>query len=201
MKTTTMLAALLAMTLSPALAEQGNPQAYPDPARPESPAATSQDGRASEKPRKVNKRVGKLMKEFGASEAEIKGLRDQGLGWGDVRSALAISKKSGQPVTEVMRLHDSGLSWNDISQRHGFEFEDLNTSSTGHGRDDLRDAVGERRPYGRGGHKSKWPGGTDASGTDNSTGVGTGVPTEPSKGTGTEQTAPVAPIDTQTAPR
>lgn len=98
----------------------------------------------------------RLAKEFATTEDEVKGLREQGLGWGEVRHALEISRRSGQPVSEVMKLRNNGMGWGQIARHYGFKLGDV----AGRGRDDRRDADAHRGDrddgHGRGVEHRAW---------------------------------------------
>lgn len=87
----------------------------------------------------------RLAEEFGVGETTVQELRAKGLGWGEVRHALAISRRSGQPVEEVMKLRDSGLGWGEIAKRYGFKLGELSKPAKEPGPGEgVRDAVGEK---------------------------------------------------------
>ncbi|MBI5241336.1 MAG: hypothetical protein HY926_12760 [Elusimicrobia bacterium] len=66
------------------------------------------------------KEAGKLASEFGVPAAQVTDLRSQGLGWGEIRNALAISAKAGVPVADVLKLRDSKMGWGAIARKYGF---------------------------------------------------------------------------------
>lgn len=99
-----------------------------------------------ERERPRDRPAARLAEEFDVGEATVQELRAKGLGWGEVRHALAISRRSGQPVEEVMKLRDSGLGWGEIAKRYGFKLGEAarpakppETEEGG-----VRDAVGDK---------------------------------------------------------
>jgi hypothetical protein len=65
------------------------------------------------------KQVEKLSAEFGVEKDEVRSLREKGLGWGEVRHALAISRKSGKPVADILKLREGGMGWGEIAKKEG----------------------------------------------------------------------------------
>lgn len=97
----------------------------------------------SERPR--DRPAARLAEEFGVGEAAVLELRAKGLGWGEVRHALTISRRSGQPVEEVLKLRDSGLGWGEIAKRYGFKLGEASRPEKGPEMEEgARDAVGEK---------------------------------------------------------
>lgn len=149
MKTLVTLAVLVTLGLAPGLAqEEPTPPPPPETAPPPEPPA---EAPPPEWKNKGARRQGeKLAAEFGVTQQAVYDLRASGLGWGEVRHALAISRKSGQPVSEVLKLRDSGLGWGKIAQHYGFKLGDAyrpkgKEGSRKEAAEDVRDAVGERR--------------------------------------------------------
>ncbi|MBI3297548.1 MAG: hypothetical protein HYZ75_05260 [Elusimicrobia bacterium] len=64
-------------------------------------------------------RAAAVAAEFGISVHEAAALRGQGLGWGEVRQVLAISKRSGKPVARVVQLRNSGMTLRRVAERCG----------------------------------------------------------------------------------
>lgn len=152
MKTHWMLPALLAMGLAPTLGLADDEAVKPPPDQPKQETPPKPEPPAQEN-RGAQKQVDKLTAEFGVSAKEVAGLRAKGLGWGEVRHALAIARKSGQPVSEVMKLRDSGMGWGEIAQHYGFKLGDVSRHAMKDkdgDRDARRDAVGARRGGERG---------------------------------------------------
>ncbi|MEK9145451.1 MAG: hypothetical protein AAB339_07575, partial [Elusimicrobiota bacterium] len=73
----------------------------------------------------TRKQVDKLTTEFGVSAKEVTDLRARGMGWGEIRHALAISRAAGQPMTEVLKLRDSGMGWGKVAKHYGFKMGDM----------------------------------------------------------------------------
>lgn len=142
MKTYGILTALLALTLSPGLAQDAPPvpveppHETPPPPPPE-PVVWKNKGE--------RKQAELLTAEFAVTERTVADLRAKGLGWGEARHALAISRKSGQPLAEVLKLRDSGLGWGQVAQRYGFKLGDVGKAAKAADREEKRDAVAERR--------------------------------------------------------
>ncbi|MBI3297259.1 MAG: hypothetical protein HYZ75_03780 [Elusimicrobia bacterium] len=133
MKTHVMLAALMALSLSPVLAE------IPD--QPEDPPkGEALRGRPDWKNKDEAKQGAQLAKEFGLAEKVVFELREKGHGWGDIRHGLEIARMADRPMSEVMALRDSGMDWGQIAQHYEFELGEARRE-----RGDIRDAVGERR--------------------------------------------------------
>lgn len=103
------------------------------------------------------KQVARLAEEFGVTQDEVRELRAKGMGWGEVRHAFAISRRSGQPVAEILKQRDSGMGWGAIADKYGFKLGDVagkgKDRSEPAGRPGGRDAgkpTGEGRDHGRG---------------------------------------------------
>ncbi|MBI4423142.1 MAG: hypothetical protein HY554_05415 [Elusimicrobia bacterium] len=64
-------------------------------------------------------KVAELAGRYGVEEETVTGLRDRGLGWGEVDRALSFSERSGKPLTEVLRLRDGGMGWGRIARELG----------------------------------------------------------------------------------
>ena len=67
-----------------------------------------------------------LTASYNVQQSEVQNLRDKGWSWNDIGSALAISKRSGQPLQELVAQKDSGMSWSQISDRNGFKLTEIN---------------------------------------------------------------------------
>jgi hypothetical protein len=65
------------------------------------------------------KQVDKLAAEFKVEAKDVQALRDQGLGWGEVRHALDISRSAKVPVADVMKLRKDGMGWGQIADKYG----------------------------------------------------------------------------------
>lgn len=108
-------------------------------------------------PEPPSERVSALAAEFKVTAEEVSGLRAKGMGWGEVRHALAISRKAGVPLADVVKLRESGMGWGSISQKYGFKLGEARTHVSGRvsreggqaGREG-RKVGGARREHGRG---------------------------------------------------
>ncbi|MBI5622165.1 MAG: hypothetical protein HY924_00155 [Elusimicrobia bacterium] len=111
-------------------------------AAPSQPAAAAEDGeRGKEKAKKPEvdpslvkgqaAQADKLASEFGVERVVVTGLRDQGLGWGEVRHALSLSKRSGQSLDEIMRLRESGMGWGQIANKHDLKLVEPKAGASG----------------------------------------------------------------------
>lgn len=151
MKTYSMLAALLALGLGPVMAEDETPKPVPQPP----PAETTPPQPPPDWKNKGARKQGeKLAAQFGVTQQEVYDLRAKGLGWGEVRHALAIARKADVPVADVLKRRDSGMGWGKISQHYGFKLGEaargaLKDKEGDEDRDDKRDAVGERKDDGK----------------------------------------------------
>lgn len=67
-----------------------------------------------------------LTASYNVQQSEIQNLRDKGWSWNDIGTALAISKRSGQPLQELVAQKDSGMSWNQIADKNGFKLNEVN---------------------------------------------------------------------------
>lgn len=67
-----------------------------------------------------------LTASYSVQQSEVQNLRDKGWSWNDVGTALAISKRSGQPLQELVAQKDSGMSWNQIADKNGFKLNEVN---------------------------------------------------------------------------
>ncbi|HVE12365.1 MAG TPA: hypothetical protein VNI01_03130 [Elusimicrobiota bacterium] len=90
----------------------------------------------------TSREVSRIASEFKVTDQQVLDLRKQGLGWGEVRHALAISQKAGVPVGDVMKLRQSGMGWGKIAQNYGFKLGDV--SGKGRERVDRDDKRGDR---------------------------------------------------------
>lgn len=92
-----------------------------DPAGTETPpkAEESKDRPTAKPVPGQQKQIDKLAAEFGVAKEEVSGLRDKGLGWGEVRHALSLSKKTGKPVADIMKMRDDGMGWGEIAKKEG----------------------------------------------------------------------------------
>lgn len=70
-------------------------------------------------------KVQALADKYKVPPADVQGLRDKKMGWGEIDKALAISQKSGKPLPEVMKLRESGMGWGQIAQKYGFKLGDV----------------------------------------------------------------------------
>src|SRR5438105_367255 len=67
-----------------------------------------------------------LTASYNVQQSEVQNLRDKGWSWNDIGSALAISKRSGQPLQELVAQKDSGMSWSQIADKNGFKINEVN---------------------------------------------------------------------------
>ncbi|MBI4061495.1 MAG: hypothetical protein HY403_08705 [Elusimicrobia bacterium] len=65
------------------------------------------------------KQIDKYAAEFGVTKEEVSGLRDKGLGWGEVRHALSLASKTGKPVGDILEMRRSGMGWGAIAEKEG----------------------------------------------------------------------------------
>lgn len=155
MKTYSVLTALLALGLGPVLAQDETPKPAPEPppaeTTPPKPPPPDEPPAPPDWKNKGGRKQGeKLAAQFGVTQQEVFDLRAKGLGWGEVRHALAIARKADVPVADVLKLRDSGMGWGKISQNYGFKLGEaehgaLKDRDGDEDRDDKRDAVGERK--------------------------------------------------------
>jgi hypothetical protein len=66
-----------------------------------------------------------LTASYSVQQSDIQNLRDKGWSWSDIGTALAVSKRSGQPLQELVAQKDSGMSWNQIADRNGFKLNEV----------------------------------------------------------------------------
>lgn len=95
-----------AKTETPPKAEESKEKTPPKPEA--KPAAPGQQ-----------KQVDKIAAEFGVAKEEVSGLRDKGLGWGEVRHALSLSQKTGKPVGAILKMREDGMGWGEIAKKEG----------------------------------------------------------------------------------
>lgn len=86
-------------------------------------AAMPSQSRSSRPVSGQERQADKLASEFGVSKNEVNDLRQRGLGWGEVRQALTLSRDSGKPVEDIVRMHDDGKSWDEIAKQEGVKFD------------------------------------------------------------------------------
>ena len=60
-----------------------------------------------------------IAKYFGVSIEQVKALRQQGLGWGEISHAYALAKASGKSVDGVVAQFKSGQGWGEIAKQLG----------------------------------------------------------------------------------
>lgn len=92
---------------------------------------------------RTDRRVRELAEEYEVKQEDVLGLREKGLGWGEIRHALAISKRSEKPLAEIVALREKGLGWGQIARKHGFSLGEV--GGKGRSREKLRDAPKDRR--------------------------------------------------------
>jgi hypothetical protein len=86
-----------------------------------------------------------LSASYNVQQSDVQNLRDKGWSWNDIGSALAISKRSGQPLQELVAQKDSGMSWSQIADKNGFRLSEVQRESRQVARDFRRaDAQGKR---------------------------------------------------------
>jgi hypothetical protein len=149
MKTIVTLAVLVTLGLAPGLAQEEPPPPAPPPPETAPPPEPPTETPPPEWKNKGARLQGeKLAAEFGVTQQAVYDLRAGGLGWGEVRHALAIARRADKPVSEVLKLRDSGMGWGKIARHYGFTLGEAGRKE-GKGKteasDDTRDAVGERR--------------------------------------------------------
>lgn len=88
-------------------------------------ATTPPDSPAAQTPKPKPSKVSELAGRYNVPEKDVSDLRDKGMGWGEIKHALAISQKSGQPLSEVMKLRDSGMGWGKIAKQYGFKLGEV----------------------------------------------------------------------------
>lgn len=149
MRSKWMLATLIGLSLAIPARAADEPKEDEDKPKAEetkkSPPMTENKG--------TQKQVEKLASRFNVPEKDVLALREKGLGWGEIRHALAISQKAGVPVSDVLKLRDSGMGWGRIARNYGFKLGEV----TGKGRERPEgEDRGSGRPRGhqdeRGGH-------------------------------------------------
>lgn len=63
------------------------------------------------------KQAEKLAERYGVRERLVWRLRDKGMGWGEVRHALDLSRSSGKSPYEIYRMRRDGMGWGQIRHR------------------------------------------------------------------------------------
>jgi hypothetical protein len=81
-----------------------------------------------------DKQVSRLAAEYQVTEQQVVDLRNRGMGWGEVRHALSISKRADVPLADVLKLRDSGMGWGQIAHKYELKVDGK-----------VRDAVNEPR--------------------------------------------------------
>lgn len=121
-----------------------------DPAKTETPpkAEQSRERPAARPVPGQQKQIDQLASEFGVTKEEVSGLRDKGLGWGEVRHALALAQKTGKPVGEIMKMREEGMGWGAIAKKEGVK---LGPDRTGKGAEPK--GAGPRSDRGMGGDR------------------------------------------------
>lgn len=56
---------------------------------------------------------------FNVPAEEISSLRQRGVGWTELGSALSIAQRSSRPLQEVVGARAAGVEWNVVAQRFG----------------------------------------------------------------------------------
>lgn len=140
------LASALEPVASPSPSPMRGPAAGHRPAAPPGRPSPSVERKESEPDRKVN-----LARRYGVDETEIDSLRAQGLGWGEVRIALAIADRAKVPVSEVTSRRGSPEGgWGAIARGYGITVGEA-----------LRAGGGPPFGRGRGGPEPARPGAMD----------------------------------------
>lgn len=93
-----------------------------DTAMPES-QPRAQDSRTGTAAPGQERQADKLASEFGIARDEIDGLRQRGLGWGEVRHVLMLSRETGKPAEDLVKMHEDGMSWVDIAKKEGVKLD------------------------------------------------------------------------------
>lgn len=107
-----LLTLLLAAPSAPCLAADDDPGA--------SRVETTREGKTPPATQKARR----LAREYDANSADVQALRDRGMGWGEIRRALAISQRSGKPLSEIVELRDAGMGWGEIASRYNVDTDD-----------------------------------------------------------------------------
>lgn len=110
-----LLTLLLAAPLTPSFAADEDPNA----ARVE----TTREGKSPPATQKARR----LARDYNANPADVQALRDRGMGWGEIRRALAISQRSDKPLAEIVELRDAGMGWGEIASRYNVSPDDAAT--------------------------------------------------------------------------
>ncbi len=61
---------------------------------------------------------------------DIRALRDEGLGWGEIGHALAVSALARTPLSSVQALRETGMGWGEIAVYHGLKLAEVRALST-----------------------------------------------------------------------
>ena len=91
--------------------------------------ALSSSARAEERDAHRDVTLTDLSASYNVQQTDIQNLRDKGWSWNDIGSALAISKRSGQPLQELVAQKDSGMSWSQIADKNGFRLSEVQRES------------------------------------------------------------------------
>lgn len=136
-KSTLCLAVMTALVASGARAvETAMPESQPkaEESRTGTPAKPVVPGQERQSDR--------LALEFGVEKDEVMNLREKGLGWGEVRHVLMLSRETGKPAEDIVKMHEDGMSWGDIAKKEGVKLDRM-------GRPEKRGATGsEQKPTG-----------------------------------------------------
>jgi hypothetical protein len=91
--------------------------------------ALASPARAAERDARRDVTMTDLSASYNVQQTDIQSLRDKGWSWNDIGSALAISKRSGQPLQELVAQKDSGMSWSQIADKNGFRLSEVQRES------------------------------------------------------------------------
>lgn len=81
-------------------------------------AAGAQEGPVAET-------IAALAERYGVSKDVLAGLRDEGMGWGEIGRLVAIAEKTGRPLEEIARLRRAGEGFNGIAERYKIGLGDI----------------------------------------------------------------------------
>ena len=76
------------------------------------------DGEAKD-PRGEARVVKMLSEQYDVTEDEIRALRQETLGYGEISILLALSKETGRPPSEILQKRKAGEGWGRIAQDYG----------------------------------------------------------------------------------
>lgn len=103
----------------PAMAAETEPPERP-PKESEEPGQKPPK-KARTPPEAQTRKAAELAARYGVTQEEVAALREKGMGWGEIKHALAISEKAGVPLSEVVKLRQDGMGWGQVAQHYGFK--------------------------------------------------------------------------------